>query len=1626
MPSSAGLTAKAFKQILSGPPSPERARALQSLASTLVNDDDAPAQYGALAKALGSSGVLTSIAECLKEPPGQESAVRCAYYAARACKFAASTLAQASAATLLVPLLIAPDDSLQQWAAAAMEPILGGDPYQAAKGIIASGGVFTIVALLSSSSSHVRSHALALMMALCSAVITPARSDEADNLMNKLAEAAIDAGVCRSISPLLRARDETHVTTAVFELIIALSSISDLFLQLLRRQIGGDEYLARELINACSNPLIGHFNRRVLADMCHYVAKKTGADVAEEESFVDIATKALFVAGGLHIGVAALVTETDNLKSESIVSPLLEAAARVGAERRGQDFFPDSRRDDGARIIAAIMTRVPGAAEEIALSEPSCLLSALVSMVAHELASSLDAQRRPRGVAALSAIVLCISAGARNNDARPAVKVAQAGLFELISTRSFLDSRNVAKFSSAPSHAYVASRAAMLVHVSIDAYWRESSDESILILALLAPPHGRSLLRLCNLLDNLVSNELISSDSHAANAPFVESLTTAILLALGSLCGAARPVGRLEHASECQCKIQVSKSHCCCLAITAILSCESVAIRQLEGRRAAVRLLAALLRQDHDRQDYETVAPAFVHAGLVGVTARCLGAEDPAIRADALQAFVAISLYAFSHDRDVIRGVGTLGEALASGSIVSDATAKHTDAGTVPSNVIEALAAGSAKKALRTLDEACHRGGDVACDTVAYSPGCLSALVFVVRAPLLGTCGFGVCCANICLSTIIALATASEERANQLARVGVCDAVPLLLIDIRRSRARISRQLELKSLTALSTLSTYSGPRSILAAANVPLFIMLFLNIARVRNMATFKPATVALSALLYLVQPLDVAAEPRSAIMLTSAAKQTKVMSALVSVVNGSWHPFCQNDSEKDAIVQSTRQIITALADAPNHIDSDTFIKTDVVSSRPDERSLCSTKLLLSVAQNKGSKVTSLQSSTAILLHDSEHRFEQRYSTLLLRFYSEVASGSSVTTGIDDMDAAALVSLITGSVPLHDSEVTTAHILAVDRAILMLRSIMIEDTSGVAATEAIEGGVLARLLVLGPTSPAASSCLVTLCKVGELHRPLLLSAPTPTLTVHFISTIIDMLSAIQQGSTKDSADLKIIQASVDIMNNICSDSDAAVRALATSFAAFGKFSQAVTRLASIAVAEATVDISGDPVVALAGTRVLVYLVAPRIRDSFDNHEYLCGLPNEGVTKALTTSADPDSIQIQSILNMFADACTDQNATNTTYIGFDSLLDSAASSAIAKACPVMLRLLLMSPPGKMRTRVRNAIAAALASSTDAARYLHETGAVETAVKFIVDTRRADGKTGIADIALGLRLLICIVDYGQDRAVRTILAQNDILPALEKQVIHIITMTSIDLVALSALTLLMKLSRPGNDACLYVASKSDLLRALITLAGCGLLLPGHTPSKPGATHVSVPLNGLMTNPMLAKTLSGLSLLSLVHIAAGGVLQSHIISKAQGIFDVAINALKNAKSGPEQLASASLGGSILKARTSTELTSALAKKMVTALGAAFTYVVANIKNDDGSSSLDILPCLLNLIDALSCHQQGAIALRSPELIPTLALLVDMTMERRSDIAEVYIYTGCMQLRIYYRHNRHVPLK
>ena len=140
LPTSAELTAKAFKPLLSATPTPERAQVLKRLAKALGANSDAPPQPSALAKALGACGALGSVAECLQNSPGQESAARCTYFAARTDIHAARVLADGAASTLLLPLLTAPDDGLQQWAAAALAPVLAGDPFRASKSVIEAGG----------------------------------------------------------------------------------------------------------------------------------------------------------------------------------------------------------------------------------------------------------------------------------------------------------------------------------------------------------------------------------------------------------------------------------------------------------------------------------------------------------------------------------------------------------------------------------------------------------------------------------------------------------------------------------------------------------------------------------------------------------------------------------------------------------------------------------------------------------------------------------------------------------------------------------------------------------------------------------------------------------------------------------------------------------------------------------------------------------------------------------------------------------------------------------------------------------------------------------------------------------------------------------------------------------------------------------------------------------------------------------------------------------------------------------------------------------------------------------------------------------------------------------------------
>jgi hypothetical protein len=155
--------------------------------------------------------------------------------------------------------------------------------------------------------------------------------------------------------------------------------------------------------------------------------------------------------------------------------------------------------------------------------------------------------------------------------------------------------------------------------------------------------------------------------------------------------------------------------------------------------------------------------------------------------------------------------------------------------------------------------------------------------------------------------------------------------------------------------------------------------------------------------------------------------------------------------------------------------------------------------------------------SSAELVASDEKQHFEQRYGAWLLR--RGTTNDSKLrhkTTALAGADMAALVSLITAPEPLDDAERITAHLSAVDCACTALEDIIVEDAAGTTAALAIQGGVLTRLLMLAPRSPAAAMCLVALCEVGELHRPLMLSMPTPTITVKFADTIITGRSLFQ------------------------------------------------------------------------------------------------------------------------------------------------------------------------------------------------------------------------------------------------------------------------------------------------------------------------------------------------------------------------------------------------------------------------------------------------------------------------------------------------------------------------------
>ena len=53
------------------------------------------------------------------------------------------------------------------------------------------------------------------------------------------------------------------------------------------------------------------------------------------------------------------------------------------------------------------------------------------------------------------------------------------------------------------------------MHICIHASWCGGNDGALFILALVGPPNGRLLARLCDLLDGMAKNELLVSDSLA-------------------------------------------------------------------------------------------------------------------------------------------------------------------------------------------------------------------------------------------------------------------------------------------------------------------------------------------------------------------------------------------------------------------------------------------------------------------------------------------------------------------------------------------------------------------------------------------------------------------------------------------------------------------------------------------------------------------------------------------------------------------------------------------------------------------------------------------------------------------------------------------------------------------------------------------------------------------------------------------------------------------------------------------------------------------------------------------------------------------------------------------------------
>ena len=1575
-PSSAGLVAKIFKPLLLSPPSPAREQALKALSRKLGASENSQPPSDILARTLGSSGVLALVANCLEEVPGQEPAARCVYFAARADIHAARTLVAISAQTRLLPLLTSPNDSLQNWSAAALTPIVASDPHNATKCIIDDGGIFTVVALLSSSSSAVRSHALATLVALCSASIEAAWPKDsfgvgdAGVLLNSLVEGAIDAGICHSLIPLL-AGTEANIASTALEIITALNHTSLNFQSSLRHELGSDRKYIADFVAACDDSSLISCAIHVLADMCYYIDEETGdEDNAKEVAACKMTTKQIYAVGGLRVATMALTTNTNR---KSHFSTLLTIAAQK-TQGRGRTF-DDSHHDAGARIIAAIISCVPDAID--AFTDLGQVLSALSSTVAFELAPSLETpEQQPRALAALSALISCICACAARRDAGAAIEVAQVGLLELITTRKFLDVRLVCDSDYTSIHSLIAARAATLVHICIHASWCGGNDGALFILALVGPPNGRLLARLCDLLDGLAKNELLVSDSPSIAT--VNTLTTAILLALGSLCGAARPFGEMPHPSEIICKRDISQNPGSCLALAMSLAHESLVLQQTEKRRAAARLLGALLRGNRHswslccREDIathdptEVIGPALAHAGLVEVTARCLGDSDATVRADVLDAFASLFAHITSLGRDIVLGVAALGNNLAHGFVASDAIHKHAAVGSVQSQFVQLRGAIAVEKALGILNSTCRGGCLVACDEIACSPDCRGALVSLSRISLCVTSDFALRCSALSLSSITALAADSEDRAIALAGAGACEAVACILITAIKNKDQILGIIEHEALGALSALATYPKPRMSLATTKAPVFHALFLEVLKFQDTCGFKLARIALSVLLHFTHPIDIIKTPQTTVKLAAAAKHTGAIGSLAYALNGGWTLDCIDVSENNFVTRSAHQILTAIANAPNICSTGHQVDINDRTNRDHEASFLS--------------------SIEIVSSDRRSYFEERYKSRSQELH--LLAPNRTFWPVGEVDVAALVSLIATTMKSDDPAVVSAHLAAVDRACVTLKELIKEDILGCVAAKVIQAGLLVHLLLLAPNSATAADCLVALCKAGELHRPLMLSVPTAQ-TIDYVDTLGRMLCATPESTSQAGTDVDLARASLKMLRIICLDSSDAILALAVAFAARGMISSVVTRITAIVALEVSGVMANkkQPRVSFPNTLVLLCILIPHLLGKVSSLSDLCSATQEISMKPGVNLGSKTIVLLVEKLAVdgFKLASCMRTITHYGAMGFVPLLDTAALGAVAKLTPLLLRVLRILPEDDVRVRARRLIAAVITMSPNTTSHIQGASTVEAAVKLVVNST-GEVSTNV-DVTLGLQILFSLLNKNGAHAAHAILPHKNLLALLQAQITCATVPPDIGPFAFEALALIAELSSASWDACGYIASKRAFIRSLTMLAMCRRPFEDAVPH--GNPASSTPLQTCW--PYMLDVAESAQLV-LANASSGALAQRDAIVRVHGILNSAITALRASKTDRTQAAAARLLVAILRARSMTNLRANTAKVIMLALRDAFVKVIRT--RQDHTDATVLLLYFLEVLHALSCHPEGVKALRSPGPVALLCALLQMT--------------------------------